>query len=98
MELCLYESIPLIRIDLTNAVKHFWFRFGHIVGGVMHIAGVPKPMMSLGTQLQSFWNKVLQSTLLVIWSGGDHAHDLCNQPSVSSYFFLLNKVLVSWDC
>lgn len=39
----LYESMPLVGIDLTNAVKRFRFSFGHIVGGLMHIAGISHP-------------------------------------------------------
>ena len=39
----LYESPPLVGIDLTTAVKRFRFSFGHIVGGLMHINGVSRP-------------------------------------------------------
>lgn len=38
----LYDSIPLVGIDLTSAVNCFRFSFGHIVGGLMHITGVSR--------------------------------------------------------
>ncbi len=39
----LYESIPLTGLALIKAVKCFCFSFGHIVGGLMHFAGISHP-------------------------------------------------------
>jgi hypothetical protein len=45
-EKTLYEAKPLTGIDLTNATKHFRFSFGHVVGGLMHIATISRPDLS----------------------------------------------------
>jgi hypothetical protein len=38
-----YESVPLVGIPLTTAVKCFGISFGHIVGVLMHINGISRP-------------------------------------------------------